>query len=126
MSEVQIKNSLDKKLKKIYQVTVPYTLIDVRIDKVIAGVQKTYKLDGFRKGHVPTDLIKQKYESSIMAEESEKIINETSKKIIDEGKLQLALSPKVEVKTFEPKKDFEYEVTMELFPEVPDIDLKKS
>ncbi|MFT6332006.1 MAG: trigger factor [Lentimonas sp.] len=125
MSEVQIINSLDKKLKKVFQVTVPYGLIEKRIDKIIADVQKNYKLDGFRKGHVPVDTIKQKYENSIMAEESEKIINETSKKIIDENSLKLALTPKVDIKVFEPKKDFEYEVTMEIFPEVPEIDLKK-
>ncbi|MFT6077707.1 MAG: trigger factor, partial [Rickettsiales bacterium] len=91
----------------------------------VEKARKTYKLDGFRKGQVPANVIKQKYEASIMAEESEKIINETSKKIITENNLKLALSPKVEVKTFEPKKDFEYEVTMELFPEVPEINLKK-
>ncbi len=125
MSEVQIKNILDKKLKKTYQVVVPYSAIETRINKVVEDIRKNYKLDGFRKGQVPTKIIKQKYEASIMAEESEKIINETSKKIIDENKLKLALSPKVEVKTFEPKKDFEYSVTMEIFPEVPEIDLSK-
>ncbi|MFT5703497.1 MAG: trigger factor [Rickettsiales bacterium] len=125
MSDIQIKNILDKKLKKSYQVQVPYSEIEARIDKVINGAQKTYKLDGFRKGQVPTKIIKQKYENSIMAEESEKIINETSKKIITENNLKLALAPKVDIKTFEPQKDFEYEVTMELFPEIPEIDLKK-
>ncbi|MFT6106279.1 MAG: trigger factor [Rickettsiales bacterium] len=125
MSDIQIKNILDKKLKKSYQVTVPYVVIEGRIDAIVEKARKTYKLDGFRKGQVPANIIKQKYETSIMAEESEKIINETSKKIITENNLKLALSPKVEVKTFEPKKDFEYEVSMELFPEVPEINLQK-
>jgi trigger factor len=125
MSAVQIKNILDKKLKKTYQVVVPYSEIEARINKVVEDIRKNYKLDGFRKGQVPTNIIKQKYEASIMAEESEKIINETSKKIVDENKLKLALAPQVDVKTFEPKKDFEYSVTMELFPSVPEIDLNK-
>ena len=125
MSEIQIKNIFDKKLKKDYQVLVPYSFIEARINKVVTDVKKNYKLDGFRKGQVPDNIIKQKYEASIMAEESEKIINETSKKIISENNLKLALAPKVEVKTFEPKKDFEYTVSMELFPAVPDIELNK-
>ena len=125
MSEVQIKNTLDKKLKKTYQIVVPYSLIESRINHIVEDVRKNYKLDGFRKGQVPANIIKQKYESSIMAEESEKIINETSKKIINDNNLKLALSPKVEVKTFEPKKDFEYSVTMEIFPSVPEIELNK-
>lgn len=125
MSTVQIKNILDKKLKKTYQVVVPYSDIEARINKVVEDIRKNYKLDGFRKGQVPTNIIKQKYETSIMAEESEKIINETSKKIVDENKLKLALTPQVDIKTFEPKKDFEYTVTMELFPAVPEIELNK-
>jgi len=125
MPEVQIKNILDKKLKKIYQIIVPYALIESRIDKIVEDVRKNYKLDGFRKGQVPAGIIKQKYEASIMAEESEKIINETSKEIITKNNLKLALSPKIEVKTFEPKKDFEYSLTLEIFPIIPEIELNK-
>jgi trigger factor len=125
MSQVQIKNILDKKLKKDYQIIVSYAMIDERIDAEVLKIQKTYKIKGFRPGQVPVDVIKQKYESSIMAEESQKIINETSKKIVDENELKLALAPKVDVETFEPKKDFKYTVSMELFPEVPQIELDK-
>jgi trigger factor len=125
MSKVEIKNILNKDLKKDYQITVPYSFIEKRIDNIVLDIQKNYKQKGFRTGQVPTDLIKQKYENSIMAEESEKIINENSKKIIEENKLKLALPPKVDIKVFEPKKDFEYTVSMEIFPEVPEIDLAK-
>ncbi len=125
MSQVEIKNILDKKLKKDYQILVPYSLLDEKIDKEVLEIQKTYKMKGFRAGQVPTNIIKQKYESSIMAEESQKIINETSKKIVEENNLRLALAPKIDIETFEPKKDFTYKVSMELFPEVPKIDLSK-
>ena len=125
MSEIQIKQILDKKLKKKYQILVPYSLIEARIDKIIKDIKKNYKMDGFRKGQVPENILKQKYEASIMAEESEKIINEVSKKIIDENSLKLAITPQIEVKVFEPKKDFEYEVSMELFPIVPEIELSR-
>ena len=125
MSEVKIKNILNKPLKKEYQVAVPYSLIDEKINQVVEKVRKNYKLDGFRTGQVPTNIIKQKYEASIMADESEKIINETSKKIVKDNNLKLALTPNVEVKVFEAKKDFEYNVSMEIFPEVPEIELTK-
>ncbi len=125
MSEIQIKNILDKKLKKDYQILVPYSFIDKRIDSEVLKIQKNYKMKGFRPGQVPVNIIKGNHENSIMAEESQKIINEVSRKIVDENKLKLAITPKIDIKTFEPKKDFEYEVSMELFPEVPEIDLSK-
>jgi len=125
MSQVNIENILDKKLKKDYKVIVPYVLLDKRIDDVVDNIRKNYKMDGFRPGQVPVNLIKQKYQASIMAEESEKIINETSKKIVSDNDLRLALSPQINVKVFEPQKDFEYVVAMELFPKVPKIELGK-
>jgi len=63
MSEVKIKNILNKPLKKEYQVAVPYSLIDEKINQVVEKVRKNYKLDGFRTGQVPTNIIKQKYEA---------------------------------------------------------------
>ena len=125
MSKVNIENILDNDLKKDYNITIPYSMIEDRIDAEVLKIQKNYKMSGFRTGKVPTDIIKQKYESAIMAEESQKIINETSKNIIDEGKLKLALSPKVDVDIFEVKKDVKYKLTIELLPDLPKIDIKK-
>ena len=125
MTQIQIDNILDKKLKKGYKIKVPYAIIDKRIDVQVKEIQKDYKMKGFRSGQVPLDIIKQKYETSIMADESQKIINEVSKTIIDDNSLKLAITPKVEVDIFEPKKDFEYQVSMELFPDVPEIDFNK-
>lgn len=125
MSQIQIKNILDKKLKKDYQILVPHSLIDKRVDVEVLDIQKNYKQKGFRPGQVPTEVIKQKYGQSLIAEESQKIINEVSRQIVDENKLKLALAPKVTVDVFEAGKDFEYKVSMEIFPEVPQIDLGK-
>jgi trigger factor len=125
MSEIQIKKVLDTKLKQDYQILVPYLIIKTRIDNIIKDIQKNYKMDGFRKGLVPENILRQKYEASIMTEESEKIINEVSKKIIDENNLKLALTPKIEIKVFESQKDFEYMVFIEILPTVPEIELSK-
>ena len=123
MSEIQITKILDRELKKDYQILVPYSLIESRIDQAIDNIQKNYKMDGFRKGQVPKNIIKRKYELSMIGEEAEKIINETSRKITDENNFRLAIAPKVEVKVLEPKKDFEYIVSIEILPIVPEIDL---
>lgn len=123
--EIKIKNTLDKKLKKDYQITVPSQMIEAKIDENIAKIKKTLALKGFRKGQVPNDVIKQKYGQSIMADESDKIISETLRKIVNDNNLKPALSPKIDIKTFEEKKDLELNVEIELYPEVPELDLNK-
>lgn len=123
--EVAIKNTLNKKLKKGYNVVIPYKVVEERIDGYIEKVKGNFSLKGFRKGHVPPSIIKEKYGQSIMAEESDKIISENLKKIVKDNDLKLALSPKVDVGKFEFEKDIELNVVLELYPKIPDIELAK-
>jgi trigger factor len=123
--EVAIKNTYDKKLKKDYLITVPNQMIEGRINDYVNKVRGTFSLKGFRKGQVPVDVIKEKYGKSIMAEEADKIISDTLRKIVDENKFKLALSPKVDIKTFESGKDVEFTAVIELYPEVPEVELNK-
>lgn len=124
--EVTVKNVFDKKLKKDYQITVPYKMIEARINDNVVKIKANLTLDGFRKGQVPDDIIKQKYGQSIMADESDKIISDTLKKIVKENNFKPALPPKIDVKTFEENKDLELVASIELYPEVPEVDLKKA
>lgn len=124
--EVTVKNVFDKKLKKDYQITVPYKMIEARINDNVVKIKANLTLDGFRKGQVPDDIIKQKYGQSIMADESDKIISDTLKKIVKENNFKPALPPKIDVKIFEENKDIELVASIELYPEVPEVDLKKA
>lgn len=123
--EVQIKNTYDKKLKKDFHVIIPNQLVDKKVNDYISKVQGTFSLKGFRKGQVPVAVIKEKYGASIMAEESDKIINDTIKKIVTDNNLKLALTPKIDIKTFEAGKNIELTATMEIYPQIPEIELSK-
>lgn len=125
MSEIQVKNTLSKKLKREYDIVIPFSQIDKKIDERVSILQKDYKMKGFRNGQVPLNIIKQKHAASIMAEESEKIINETSQNIVKKDDIKLATTPKVNVSIFELNKDLSYKLEMEIFPEVPKIDISK-
>ncbi|MBL6664729.1 MAG: trigger factor [Rickettsiales bacterium] len=123
--EVQINNIADSKLKKEYKIIVPHDLIDSKVNEYIEKVRGNFNLKGFRKGQVPASVVKEKYGKSILAEESDKLINDTIKKIVNDNDLKLALSPKVDVKEFKEGINLEVSTTFELYPEIPDIDLKK-
>ncbi len=123
--EIATKNVYDKKLKKEYQIIVPFIVVDKKVNDYIKKAQKNFSLNGFRKGHVPEKLIKEKYGASITADELDKIISETLKKIINDNKLKLAISPKVDIKKFEIGQDAEITISFEIFPEVPEIELNK-
>jgi len=123
--EVQINNIADSKLKKEYKITIPKSLIDTKVDEYIKKVRGNFNLKGFRKGQVPAEVVKEKYGKSILAEESDKLINDTIKSVVKDNDFKLALSPKVDVKEFKEGIDLEVSAIFELYPEVPEIDLKK-
>jgi trigger factor len=123
--EVIIKNTLDKKLKKEYNVTIPNQLIEGKISDYVQKIKPKFALKGFRKGQVPDAVIKEKYGQSIMADESDKIISDTLKKIVKDNDFKLAMSPKIDIKSFVAQKDIELSIAMELYPTIPEIDLNK-
>ena len=59
----------------------------------LKSYKKQVQLPGFRKGHIPTTVIKKKYGPSILAEEIDKLLNETIYKHITENKLNILGNP---------------------------------
>jgi trigger factor len=89
--------------------------------------RKKMQLPGFRKGHVPTNIIKKKYGPSILAEEIDKILNKSIYNHITENKLNILGNPlpiedeKIKVDWSQPS-DFEFKYELGLAPEIlPDL-----
>jgi len=125
MSNHNTRITLDEALKKEIEISISFAEVSKEIDKKVNEYQKTYKLDGFREGKVPTNLIRQKHEQGLLGEVSEEMVNNIITEILKERDYRLALSPKVDFKTLELNKDMVFIVIFELLPEVPEIKYKK-
>jgi trigger factor len=62
--EVKIKKTFDKKLKKDFEIILPKELIAKKIEDYIEKIKGNVSLNGFRKGQVPVNVIKEKYGKS--------------------------------------------------------------
>jgi len=89
--------------------------------------RKQMQLPGFRKGHVPTSIIKKKYGPSILAEEIDKLLNKSIYDHIIENKLNILGNPlpiedeKIKIDWNQPS-DFEFKYELGLAPEIlPDL-----
>ena len=120
-----IKKVSDKDLEIKFEISVSVDELKQEMEKEAEKQQKTLKIDGFRKGKVPLSVIKNKYSALILSESAENLVENTINKIIDENKYALISRPKIEIKTLESDKDFEFTATLELYPEIPAIDYKK-
>ena len=88
----------------------------------LKNYRKQMQLPGFRKGHVPTSIIKKKYGPSILADEIDKILNRSIQDHIVEKKINILGNPlpvendKMEIDWKNPG-DFEFSYELGIAPE---------
>lgn len=121
----EIKKIIDKNLEKKFSIKVSADELNKAIDAEAEKQKDKIKIDGFRKGKVPVDFIKSKYSAVLLSDAGESIVEKTINDIIKENNYNLIARPNVDVKTLENGKDFEFEVSFELYPEIPEIKYNK-
>ena len=112
--EVQSK----KGLRTVLSVIVDKKTIQNKMDQRLTELQKEVMMKGFRAGKVPPSLIKSQFGKSIYGEVIDKVLRETSAKAIQEKKIKIAGQPKIDLKTFGEGKDLNYELQIDLLPEI--------
>ena len=107
-----------KDLERKITVTVPVTEYETKFTAKLKNIKTKAKVDGFRKGNVPNDVLEQRYGASIHNEVINEIIQESYPKAIAENKIRTASSPQVSIESEDPKKPLVYSAMTEVFPEI--------
>ncbi len=110
-----------KKLKDLERkvlVTIPVNEYELKFSTKLKNIKTKAKVDGFRKGNVPNDVLEQKYGASIHNEVINELIQETYPKAISENNIRPASSPQVSIDSEDPKKPLTYSAIIEVFPEI--------
>ena len=116
-----------KDLERKLTVTVPVEDYDKKYGSKLSKIKSTAKLDGFRKGNVPDDVLRQRYGDSIHYEVLNELIQESYPKELQEQDIKPASSPAISIESEEPTKPISYSAVFEVFPEIkPKISRWKS
>lgn len=110
-------------LKKEYSVVISAADFEKQVDAKINQVAKTTKLPGFRPGKAPKEMLKQKYRASVLGEVLDEAVREATEEVIKSNKLNPVMMPNIKITKFEDGKDVEFEVSVELMPEIKIGDL---
>ena len=111
-------------LKREFKVIVPADALQGQVETRLKELGERIRMPGFRPGKVPLQLLKQRYEKSVMGEVLEKTVNEGSHQLLHDRNLRPAGQPKVEIVKFENGQDLEFSVAMELIPDITPVDFK--
>ena len=107
------------------EVKIPAKDFEATVDKELAKVSKTAKMDGFRKGKVPTSLLKKRYNASLRMDALRDAITKAIQDIKEERKLRTIGEPEIDGVKNEENKDIEFSLKFSLLPEIKMPDWSK-
>lgn len=97
---------------------IPADQVNAEIEKAYARIQKKAKLQGFRPGKAPLQLIKRTYSDAMRDEVMRRFYEQTLFKALDEQKIEPIDSPTIESDILEENAPFKYSAVVEVMPEV--------
>ena len=118
---MEYKEITNKGLKRAYEFVVEAKEFADSIDLKINEVKKTIKIDGFRPGKVPNNIILQKHGEAINSEVINALIQQKVSKIIQDNNHRPVSQPKVNFKNEKDIKQDEdklFEIEFEIFPDI--------
>lgn len=114
--------TLDKLERKI-TLTLPADAIKSEVDSRLRRLARTVKMDGFRPGKVPMNVVAQRYGYSVHYEVMNDKVGEAFAQAANEAKLRVAGQPKITEKQEAPEGQLAFDAIFEVFPEVKIGDL---
>jgi len=109
-------------LKRQFKIVVPAGDLSAKVDERLVEMARTAQMPGFRPGKVPVGLLKKQYGQALFGEAVEQAVNSSTAKAIEDRGLKPALQPRVDLKQLEEGKDVEFEVAIEVLPEIGKLD----
>jgi len=128
---MQVSVETTQGLERRLTITVPAETVSNEMEKRIRGLAKTQRIDGFRPGKVPVNVIKKRFGAAVAEEVAGEIMQRNFYEAIIAEKLNLAGAPTIEPAQVKEGEAFSFTATIEVYPEfevagVEEIAIEKS
>ncbi len=122
---MQVTETKNEGLTRDYKVVVDAADIATRVMDRLTELGQKARIPGFRPGKIPMAVLSQRFKGSVMGEVLEGTVRDSMAEVLRERSLRPAVQPKVEVTAFDEGKDLEFDLSVEVLPEVKIGDLAK-
>ncbi|MFZ9286091.1 MAG: trigger factor [Burkholderiaceae bacterium] len=112
-----------EKLERKITLTLPVGTIQTEVDSRLRRLARSVKMDGFRPGKVPLNVVAQRYGYSVHYEVMNDKVGEAFARATSEAKLRVAGQPRITEKEGAPEGEVAFDAVFEVFPEVKIADL---
>lgn len=104
-------------------VQVPGDSIDSKVSERLNELRRQVRLKGFRPGRVPLNIIRRRYGEQVRNEILQEVMQSSLQEAIDEQDMRVAGVNRLEPKPRDDEGDFEFSAELEVFPEMPEIEV---
>ena len=107
-----------EKLERKITLTLPTTIIQNEVNSRLKKLAHKVKIDGFRPGKVPMNIVAQRYGYSVHYEVMNDKVGEAFNTAAIEAKLRVAGQPRISEKEQSPEGEMAFDAIFEVYPEV--------
>nr|WP_315488025.1 trigger factor [uncultured Rhodoferax sp.] len=112
-----------EKLERKITLTLPVGAIQSEVDSRLRKLARTVKMDGFRPGKVPMNVVAQRYGYSVHYEVMNDKVGQAFASAANEAELRVAGQPRITESQTSPEGQMAFDAIFEVFPEVKIGDL---
>jgi trigger factor len=112
-----------EKLERKITLTLPVGVIQTEVDSRLRKLARTVKMDGFRPGKVPMNVVAQRYGYSVHYEVMNDKVGQAFASAANEAELRVAGQPRITENQTAPEGQMAFDAIFEIYPEVKIGDL---
>ena len=112
-----------EKLERKITLSLPAVAIASEVEARLKKLARTVKMDGFRPGKVPMNVVSQRYGYSVHYEVMNDKVGEAFSSAANEAKLRVAGQPRISEKEGAPEGEMTFDAIFEVYPDVKMGDL---
>ncbi|WP_080454465.1 trigger factor, partial [Legionella pneumophila] len=113
-------------LERKVTVSVPTEKVEEEVSSRLRNLARKVKIDGFRPGKVPFNVVKSRFSDSVREEVAREMVQSTLYEALQKNELVPAGYPHVEPLEIEPGKDFKYTAVFEVMPVFEIVELNQA
>jgi trigger factor len=121
---MQITVKDESPIKKTLHIEIPAETVKKELDGAYQELKKTANIKGFRPGKAPLTVLKRIYKDKVHADVALQLIQNSLSDAVMEHKLTVVGEPVINSSELKEEEPFSYDATVEIKPELPDIDYK--
>ena len=124
MTDITITKTAEDAASRAFRVSVPVDRVQAAERRAVAEYGKRVRIPGFRPGKAPTDVIRKRFGDAIKQWVVEEVVREGWEQARTEQDLKPVTDPSVRNLKFEDGQPMEFEVVVEVRPEIKPHDFR--